>query len=513
MMFRVCQILGLLVILLIPILGISVYYDLRGRKRKYSLSFWSKKHVSLIILYIVCFGVMPRIIISSMILPGDEGVYMLAALKMHSGQKLYSEILISHPPAGFVITNILFKYFGVGVALTKTPTLLFSLLTIPLIYFISKKFWGAKHALFVTLMYSTSNTILYFTSSYLMYSELIFFSLLASFFLVEGLETKQRTYAFIAGVMMAAATLYRMFGLYIVFISLVFLFTRGKKQKKKFLTSYILGFLLVSLPITLYFHQAAPENFLYLLFSYHKDIVSQQPLSLPERIYNWAKNFGNHPILMFIIFSLIYTDKRKQLIQLTNADYYYCLWASGFLFMPLIPAHMPALSLMYSTYFITPLFLLSGRLIVAIQHSPVRTLIVCILLLQIMVVYASIVQSTLFDTSLKKMAEYIQSISNPGETITGSIDALPQLSFLTNLSKTGDVLNPLNDAKQINNCPSLEGKGCFDKITRLLSESEYIVYYMIHPRAVTDIWAQFKEDDCVKTEYGGILVLYDCSGD
>lgn len=111
------------------------------------------------------------------------------------------------------------------------------------------------------------------------------------------------------------------------------------------------------------------------------------------------------------------------------------------------------------------------------------------------------------------MAEYIQSISNPGETITGSIDALPQLSFLTNLSKTGDVLNPLNDAKQINNCPSLEGKGCFDKITRLLSESEYIVYYMIHPRAVTDIWAQFKEDDCVKTEYGGILVLYDCSGD
>ncbi|MBD3388914.1 MAG: hypothetical protein GF416_07595 [Candidatus Altiarchaeales archaeon] len=118
---------------------------------------------------------------------GDDGSYLYKSKEVYSGLKAYEEVFLGHPPLNHVLTAYAYRVFGVGIASGRLSSVLFSIASIPLVFIVARRYYGFESGLLAAAVFSLSYGVVHFTSQALLYSEALFFSLLAThLFLLDG---------------------------------------------------------------------------------------------------------------------------------------------------------------------------------------------------------------------------------------------------------------------------------------------------------------------------------------
>ncbi len=205
---------------------------------------------SAILAAIIILGVFLRAYNIGLPSDADDGLYAYDAYEIYRGNTPYSDFFMSGPPLNIYLTCLSYLVFGVGIASSKLPTVFFSSITLPLIYIVGKRFYSERAALAATLIFSLDASIINFTSHNYLTAEACFFSLLASYLYLRGLDGG-RHLLFFAGASAALATAGKYPGA-IVLVSMVLYNILYKKNLKVAAVS-IAGYLAVLLPILLPF--------------------------------------------------------------------------------------------------------------------------------------------------------------------------------------------------------------------------------------------------------------------
>ena len=510
-MVKSCQILGLLLLPLAFLIARSLVNELKGGKIKPIPESLSRSQLLCFVLLIFVFGVLPRFLLLFIITANDEGFYMHEAWRLYTGQRLYYEISLTHPPASPLLTSSMFKLFGVGLIQAKAFPVVLSLLSIPLVFLTSRRFWGGKAALLSTLLFSMSPLIIYYTGSLDMYSELVFFSLLSAYLFLTGFEDSDRKKLFFSGLIAGVAVLFRLFGLFLVGTELVFLILRRREAVTASLTAYCAGILLALTPLVYYLHAVSPGNIFYFLVGFHA--IKYPLVGFPEKIAAWAKNIAYYPTLIFY-FCALATQKTSKVARRAHpdADLFFILWGSGIFILPFLPTHLDFLLNVYALYFIPPFAFLAGGLVETLNVSHLRTLFICIMLIYPAVTY-SIYLDGAYYSKIKEVARFISANTEPSDTITGSYVLTNAVSFLTGRGLTEDVLG-LTAADVVRSadgrCYLFPHSSCAEKAPMIIKNSSYVLLYP----GVYSLFAinetMLENEKCIKAKEIEDITIYRC---
>ncbi len=161
----------------------------------------------------------------------------LDLLAIASGKQIWGDMVIqdtTHVPFYFFLLHILIKLAGDSDFTLRFLSLIFGVLTVPLIYFMGKKFCHARVGLWAALLASFSPFYLWYSQEARMYTLLVFLGLLSVYCLLRAIgEDKARWYATYA--VTATAMLYTnlfSFGLF-AFEGLLGLLTAWKPRRER----------------------------------------------------------------------------------------------------------------------------------------------------------------------------------------------------------------------------------------------------------------------------------------
>ena len=93
----------------------------------------------------------------------DEAIYLYQSYMIYTGYKPYTDFFNHQPPLSQYLTTLSYALFGVGILQGRLVDLIFSFGSIPLVYIVTRRFWGFKEAVFSTVLYSISFGVIYFT--------------------------------------------------------------------------------------------------------------------------------------------------------------------------------------------------------------------------------------------------------------------------------------------------------------------------------------------------------------
>lgn len=442
-MIKVCNVLGIVLTVCLILVARSLYRTLKNRKVKPLPEKLTGRHYIIYLIAILVLGVIPRLASLFMVYKTDEGYYMYIAKNMYTGFTLYNQIPFVHPPLYPHATIHVFKYFGVGLIQAKLIPVLASILTLPLLYIIAKRFYGTKPALLTTFIYSISPLIIIFAGNPGMYPELIFFSLASAYFILTGVKENANTRILLAGLFMAVAVSYRLFGLWLILTTYIFLAIR--KSKPAHYIAYTIGLLAFTIPFFGYYLTESPEAFPYMMLGSHT-VKQYQDIGIPTKIATLFENISIYPLFFLLPFFAIIAgfvgDKKPvKTVEDADADTYFMLWLAGIVTIVFIPQYKDFLPNIYTIYYLPPLAMFVGKYWESLNVTYIRTLFTCVILLHMSTMLLTYQENTMYSADIYAASEYVEQNTKPTDTITGTYVTGPLVSFFTGRNLTEDVLN------------------------------------------------------------------------
>lgn len=384
-----------------------------------------------LILFVLVLGVLLRFVGVTVVSNTDEGVYIYMAKLVYDGVKPYQEFFCSQPPLYFILTSIVFRFFGVGLIQARFVPIFFSILTLPLIYIISSRLYNREHAFVTTIIFSISLGIITWTKIAVMYSELIFFGLLSSYIFLSGIKEGDGKRLFLSGILIGVSSLFRLSG--ILYLAAVLFFTVLKKRKIIYFGWVLSGFLLVFAPFIIYFNS---QSFFYQIFTYH---TIKPSYTLTEKIVVFfTAVLGAYPLTMvfgFIGLYLALTESRN------DADFLYGILSVLGIFSVILLRY----SYGYSNpvmYFLTVSYafaMLAGKTIklVGIKFCLIIGLILFFLwgvLPHVMYFACPYYRLLERDSSIKAVAGFILGETTESSRILGDPEVTPYVAFFSDRS-------------------------------------------------------------------------------
>ncbi|MFH1403862.1 MAG: glycosyltransferase family 39 protein [Candidatus Altiarchaeota archaeon] len=270
---------------------------------------------------ILAFVVIARLITISVVSYSDESPYLLMSRLVYEGYAPYRDFFLVHPPAYFIVTSLMFRFFGVGVIQAKFLPFLFSVATVFLVYEMAKEFYGEVEAALALLVVGVTPSILFMTMNALLFSECIFFSTLSAYLFLKSNEFDNPRIVFFSGFFAGLATVYRFFGAYILLTILLYLvlFRKSKRDSLMKSLTLVLGFSLVILPVFMYYSPEIIDN----TISYN---IYQRPTSgFTDRLKGFVRHsqyFNALPIITGFIGLCVLLSRGR----MRRIDWFMVLW-------------------------------------------------------------------------------------------------------------------------------------------------------------------------------------------
>jgi uncharacterized membrane protein len=367
------------------------------------------------LILVFAVGLLLRVSYVNLISLTDEGIYVYLAKEVYLGSKPYRDFFYVHPPLDLYLTASVFRIFGVGIIQARIIPLVFSALTIPLVYKTANDFYDRKHAFLSTLMFSFSYGVVFFTKYALMNSTLLFFTTLSYYLLLKGLQEKANSKLFFSGVCVGIASLSRFFALITLPAILIFLFIRRRKEVARLFTPIILGFALAFSPLLIYF---APYIKQILIFH-----ASKSGYTLIERVkLSLLMITAYYPVIFPLGVSGIYLTLKG---RKTDADVL-LLSAAALSFAAILTVkyNMPINPPLYFIYASGTFALLGGKIAKTLNKSTAKV-VVLLFIAGIGLSHAInflYISKTIrsFDSDVHATAEYLKTTTTASEMIVAA---------------------------------------------------------------------------------------------
>lgn len=244
----------------------------------------------------------------------------------------------NNPPIHFYLLHYWINWFGISALSVRMPSLIFSALTVGLIYRIGLKYLNLRIAIFASLVFTLSNFQIYFAHEARVYS---LFTLLTcvSFDLFLGLFKSPSKWKWIAlllvNVLLLYAHFFGVFVLYVQGVAVLFIPEMRTKQFKPFLVVSLLS-VMAYLP------------YLSIIQSRFGATSKSNWVPFPELadLYNVLWVFTNAPVIavsligIAVVGFVVYLIRKKQIIL--HHKWTFVLWfLVPYLTMFLISLKMP----------------------------------------------------------------------------------------------------------------------------------------------------------------------------
>jgi len=376
-------------------------------------------------LLLFLFGVFLRLLAFNTLTPTDEPMYAYMAKLVYSGYRPYVDFFMSQPPLYPYMTSFVFRLFGVGVIQCKILPLLSSILSIPLLYVLVKRFYAAPPALFSVFLFSVSPGVVENTRSAVLYSELVFLSLFSAYLFLRGLDVGSRRLLFFSGACMAFAVFFRLFGvLLLVFVFVTLFFVRRKSFFRHF-APVLFGFAVVSCPLFCFFYSDA---FVYQVFVHHSIFPS---FGFVEKLdVFFAKASLAYPLLLSCgLVGLLLTLRQK---VKSASDHYFTAYLTVSLACFFALKYTSWVNLYMYVSFVSPaLAVLSSKLLRHLDRRYLAFYILFFVNLVLLTHYLMFLNDVRWTSSLDSAVEYTLLNTRDGDVIAGSSAVAPAVAFQT----------------------------------------------------------------------------------
>ncbi|MFH1125995.1 MAG: glycosyltransferase family 39 protein [Candidatus Altiarchaeota archaeon] len=384
--------------------------------------------------YVFLFGVALRLLTLNTATFSDEGMYIYMAKLINYGYRPYEDFFMSQTPIYHYLTAAVFRFFGVGMIQAKIIPVIFSILSMPIVYFATKRLYGSKPALLSMLLFVSSPGVVANTQTAVLYSELIFFSLAASYLFVEGVERESRWLLFLSGLSIGLAMFSRLFGAMLLPLVFIALILSRRKDMLRFFVPILLGFLLVFIPLFAFFYST---SFIYQVFIHHALFPS---ISFFEKLSIFFREVSPYYIVILVCglfgFAKVLWSREKKTGEYYFFFYFLLSFAAFFMLKYLKWSNL----FMYFSFASPAMAILSGRVMSSLKKEYVMIYIVILLNMTLIPQYVFVEQSLKIDSEINTLVEYTLENTNQGDVISGSGVIASYIAFKSNRTLPLDLV-------------------------------------------------------------------------
>lgn len=164
----------------------------------------------------------------------------------------------NNPPLHFLLLHFWIKIFGIEPMAVRLPSVIFSALTAPVIYYIGQRFIGIRAGVIGAFIFTLSTMHIYFSHEARVYSLFVLLASLSLYFFLRILDEPGKKKYYVLLFIANLALIYsHYFGFFVLLMELVsLLFTRQGKLALKGIVLIMIGLGLAYLPIIgIFFHR------------------------------------------------------------------------------------------------------------------------------------------------------------------------------------------------------------------------------------------------------------------
>jgi hypothetical protein len=175
----------------------------------------------------------------------DEGIFALQGQWLSTLGSQGKPFNFQTPPLFQVMLALIFAATGVQSTVLPLVSIVFSCLSIILVYSLGKLLYSSRIGLYAALLFASSEFFLFFSRSGLSESTFLFFFIAATFFFLRGL-VHDRTVDFLYSGLFTSAALYTKYSAFplLIIFSIIGLLARKTFDRKRFMLSVIVPVLL-----------------------------------------------------------------------------------------------------------------------------------------------------------------------------------------------------------------------------------------------------------------------------
>jgi len=351
----------------------------------------------------------------------DENVYYAMAKIVGQGQRPYLDFNFVHPPFQLYLLAGIFTVIGSSLTTAKLLPLMSSLMTVVLMFFISKKIFDEKSALVSALLFIITPAFLAFSDQGYGMWESIFFIFL-SFYL--ALKEKYP----LAGFLFSLAVFTRYLSSLFFPLILIVLFSKKLKWKKYFSFS-----LISSIAFFLIFYSIYGYNFIDQTIFFQ--IFAKRNLAILPKLPFQYLQFGFFSLFLAVI-SLIIGIVKKDRFVLIFSIYPLVIDSVIFFGFTTIIYHYFLISLSF-------LFLGLGRSFTLSKDKIIQLGIIGIILVSIYHNYPTIdyYQNPSYAKHFFDIADFVASKTVPRDKIFGESSITTYIMFSKNIPISSSYLD------------------------------------------------------------------------
>ncbi|MFT7616249.1 MAG: mannosyltransferase, partial [Candidatus Woesearchaeota archaeon] len=149
-----------------------------------------------------------------------------------------------HLPLHISILHFWVKLFGTDEFATRSLSVLFGVLSIPILYLLAKQLFNKRVAIISSIIFAVSPIMIYYSQEARLYSLFVFLSLLSMYFYVRYLEDMSTKKLLFYGLASLFLIYTHLFSFLVLFVQNVFILYRMKLQPKKLYKWFIGQFIL-----------------------------------------------------------------------------------------------------------------------------------------------------------------------------------------------------------------------------------------------------------------------------
>lgn len=154
---------------------------------------------------------------------GRKSLWTDEVASVRDSESITATLRTGQPPFYYLILY-LFRYIGTNEVILRFPSVVFGVLTIPLLYKVGKLFFGAKEGLVGAFLLSISTFHVYYSQEARMYTLLTLLSLLSLFFFYKSM-TEDKNILWLVFMLSTVLTLFtHSFGVFILLVETAFVF-------------------------------------------------------------------------------------------------------------------------------------------------------------------------------------------------------------------------------------------------------------------------------------------------
>ncbi|MFH1591806.1 MAG: glycosyltransferase family 39 protein [Candidatus Woesearchaeota archaeon] len=192
----------------------------------------NKKKIGILLGLVIALGFVIRIIAANNLgMAADDTITASQAINFIDSGLIQT---FNNPALWYLLTDALYKVFGVGQVTSRLVGVLFGTLLIPLLFLISGFFFSKKISLIPAFFVAISPMLIHTGSTAEMDVPMLFFVLLAQYFFLNYLKTKKVSYFMLVPIAFGVSFLFKYLAVFFLPSILILFFIYSKQENKQF---------------------------------------------------------------------------------------------------------------------------------------------------------------------------------------------------------------------------------------------------------------------------------------